>query len=97
MKGFMVGNGATDFNVDVSPSFPQTVYNFNLIPRDLYDTYMDNGCFESFNDVLGFTNTTVCNDAWDMINNYTGDLNWYDLYRPVYPGGLGLASKSNSR
>ena len=93
----MVGNGATDFWVDVSPSFPDTVYNFHLIPRDLYDTYTSNGCFESFNNVLGYTNTTVCNDAWAVISNLTGDLNWYDLYRPVYPGSpLILKSESPS-
>ena len=39
LKGFIVGNGATDFTVDVSPSFPSTVYNFNLIPKNLYDTF----------------------------------------------------------
>jgi hypothetical protein len=26
IKGMMVGNGATDFNVDVSPSYPATLY-----------------------------------------------------------------------
>ena len=31
LKGMMIGNGATDFTVDVSPSYPATVYNFNLI------------------------------------------------------------------
>lgn len=30
---------------------------------------------------------TVCNNTWDEITDMTGDLNWYDLYRPVYPGG----------
>jgi len=37
LKGILVGNGATDFYVDVSPSFPQTVYNFNIIKKDLFD------------------------------------------------------------
>jgi serine carboxypeptidase-like clade 1 len=32
IKGIMVGNGATDWDFDVSPSFPTTVFNFNLIP-----------------------------------------------------------------
>lgn len=63
----MVGNGATDFYVDVSPSFPDTVYNFNLIPRSIYDDFTSNGCFESFNDVLPFTNTTACNNSWAAI------------------------------
>jgi len=29
----MVGNGATNWDFDVSPSFTETVYNFNLIPK----------------------------------------------------------------
>ena len=33
LKGFMVGNGATNWDFDVSPSFPKTIYNFNLIPK----------------------------------------------------------------
>jgi len=85
LKGMMVGNGCTDFYLDVSPSFPDTVYNFNLIPMDLYDTYKSNDCFNSFNDVIPFTNTAACDASWLKINNLTGDLNWYDLYRPVYP------------
>jgi hypothetical protein len=32
LKGFIVANGATDWEVDVSPSFPEVVFNFNIIP-----------------------------------------------------------------
>lgn len=86
----MVGNGATDFIYDVSPSFAQTVYNFNLIPTRLYKTFMENDCFFSFNEVLSEANDSViCNATWARINELTGSLNWYDLYRPVYPETLG--------
>ena len=88
LKGLMIGNGATDFQVDVSPSYPQTVYNFNIIKKDLYDTYMDNECFFSFNGVLPETHSDVCVKAWNAINHLTSDLNWYDLYRKTYPGAL---------
>ena len=37
LKGFMVGNGVTDYHVDVDPAFPPTVYNFNIILKELYD------------------------------------------------------------
>jgi hypothetical protein len=84
LKGFLVGNGATDFYVDVSPSFPATVYNFNIIKEDLYNTYVENGCFNSFNGVLPDSTSQACKDAWDEINTLAEDLNWYDLYRPVY-------------
>jgi len=39
LKGFIVGNGATDWDFDVSPSFPDVVYNFNLIPSRMIKNY----------------------------------------------------------
>merc|ERR1712147_363572 len=38
----------------------------------------------------------LCNKTWNEITNMTGDLNWYDLYRPVYPGGPLSMLKSDS-
>jgi carboxypeptidase C (cathepsin A) len=39
LKGFMVGNGATNWDFDVGPSYPQTLYNFNMISKKVYDKY----------------------------------------------------------
>ena len=36
IKGTMVGNGATDWDFDSNPSLPDTVRNFNMIPKDLW-------------------------------------------------------------
>jgi len=88
LQGIIIVNGATHWDYDCSPSFPQTVYNFNLIPKDLFDTFEQNKCFYSFNGVYNETHTPLCDDTWNKINNLTGNLNWYDLYRKVYPGGL---------
>jgi len=57
LKGFIVANGVTDFNVDVWPSFAQTVYNFNIIPQDVYDTVMTNDCHQTFRDVIHYNNS----------------------------------------
>lgn len=84
LKGMFIGNGATDFTVDVSPSYPATLYYFNLIKKDLYDKYVNNDCFFSFNEVLPQSNSTECIDAWHKMNDLTADLNWYDLYRRTY-------------
>jgi hypothetical protein len=61
----MVGNGATDWDYDVSPSFPSVVYNFNMIPKDLYDQYNAGGCVEYFNGFIpaNGTNPADC-DTW---------------------------------
>jgi hypothetical protein len=64
----MVGNGATQWDVDISPSFPDVMYNFNLIQKPLLETYKENGCINYFNDVHPPTNSSVCESAWDEIN-----------------------------
>jgi len=59
LAGFIVFNGVTDFTVDVWPSYPATVYNFNIVPEDVYDIVTDpaNDCFYSFNDAIPHTNS----------------------------------------
>lgn len=64
IKGIIVGNGATDFTVDVSPSYPDVIFNFQLIPKSLYDTFKKNKCHFSFNGVLPESTEEVCTDAW---------------------------------
>jgi hypothetical protein len=98
----MVGNGATDWDFDVSPSFPSIAYNFNLIPKKMYDDYNKLGCVVYFNDFKprAGTNITECNEIWNKTDNGTtsiGDLtknlNWYDLYRPKYGEGLAMSER----
>jgi len=95
----MVGNGATDWDFDVSPSFPSIAYNFNLIPKKTYDDYVKNGCKVYFNDFKPRDGPAdVCSKLWDddqlgSICNLTGQLNWYDLYRPNYGEGLAMSER----
>jgi Serine carboxypeptidase len=91
----MVGNGATNWEVDISPSFPDVMYNFNLIPKSLLDTYKNNDCVNYFNDLKPPSNSTVCVDAWNQINDLWDGLNWYDLFRKVVPDS-GLLKQSAS-
>jgi carboxypeptidase C (cathepsin A) len=67
LAGFIVGNGATNWDVDISPSFPSVVYNFNIIPKDLLDTFANNDCHYYFNDLKVYDNSKLCNDTWDKI------------------------------
>ncbi len=92
-----MGNGATEWNVDISPSFPDVLYNFNLIQKPLLDKYKNNDCINYFNDLKPPTNSTACEEAWKEINDLWQGLNWYDLFRPVVPdGGLKVLKQSSS-
>lgn len=86
LNGTMVGNGATNWEFDVWPAFPETVFNFNMIPKEWLKTWEDNDCYYCFNDECGTNDdiSSVCNDTINDIIDFTGNYNWYDLYRPNY-------------
>ena len=48
----MVGNGATNWSVDVEPSFPATVRYFNIIPPKLYDDF--ELAYADFKELIGW-------------------------------------------
>jgi carboxypeptidase C (cathepsin A) len=89
LEGFMVGNGATNWEYDVSPSFPQTVRWFNIITPQLLAQYEANNCAFYFYETYDPTPPTqTCVDLWDEINSFSANLNWYDLYRPTLPESI---------
>lgn len=66
LEGFLVGNGATNWDYDVSPSFPGTVGGFNLIPKTMWDEFDANNCTYYFNDFRAPSNPSKeCNHTWD--------------------------------
>jgi serine carboxypeptidase-like clade 2 len=81
LGGLMVGNGATDWEFDVSPSFPEAAHGFNIIPRKLLKNFTDAGCKVYFNDFKSRDGPPACNQMWDQIGAYAAHLNWYDLMR----------------
>ena len=93
LKGFIVGNGATDWTYDVMPSFPDVVKYFNLIPESIHQNYTDFGCTKFFNRTMKFDDSKGtkedCIRIWGEIEDLTDKLNWYDLYRKK--GGLGMS------
>lgn len=97
LKGFIVGNGATDWTFDVMPSFPELVKYFNLIPDSIYQNYVDHGCTLFFNGTMKFDadkgTEQDCIDIWGQIEDLTDKLNWYDLYRKKF--GLGVSKKTH--
>lgn len=87
IKGFAVGNGVTNWDFDVFASTPDTFYNFNMIPKDMYEKYNSMGCVEPFNGnrPVNGTDPKMCEDLFNTMGNLVAPLNWYDLYRHVYP------------
>jgi len=84
LKGFMVGNGATNWVYDVSPVFPEVLYQFNMIPESLWNEYNDNHCVGYFDGTFTGDDKAKCETLFGNMQDFTDGLNWYDLYRHVY-------------
>lgn len=52
LKGFIVGNGATDWAYDVQPVFPELTKYFDLIPEVVYKNWTNHGCTFFFNGTM---------------------------------------------
>lgn len=78
----MVGNGATDWLYDNSPSIPPTITKMGLVPQPWLDQFEEDGCKYYFSDDLyPHEGGPECDDLYDKIMNMIGDLNIYDLFR----------------
>ena len=68
LAGMIIGNGATHWDVDISPSYPEVVFNFNIIPKDLLDIMKNGDCHYTFRDVKIYNNSKLCDTTWNKIN-----------------------------
>jgi len=87
LKGFMVGNGATNWKYDNAPSVPQTLWGFNMITTEQYAAYERFNCTQYFGGGTANGEIFVENpsDECKQINKEINDLgdNYfvYDYYR----------------
>jgi len=78
----MVGNGVTNWDYDTDPAVTDTVYGFNMIPKNLYDEMETNGCLFYGDEVKPPLGPESCKDTWAKIQELISYLDFYDLYLP---------------
>lgn len=78
LKGFIVGNGVTDWNVDTGPAFMDFAYTHGLYSTELRTTYLAS-CVTTFDDVK----CTAIKTKLDTLFENSG-INIYDIYRKCF-------------
>jgi len=76
LKGFMVGNGVTNWNVDVGNALPYFAWSHNLIGTNTYTQWVQNSC-----NANNPKPSSACAGALDEINVQMTNINIYDVYR----------------
>jgi hypothetical protein len=85
LKGFAIGNGITDWNVDAAPATFEAFVNFNLISPELYAQFAQYNC--KYNVAKNITNDAHCAGLETQVDNLIAGLNPYDVYRTTYGNG----------
>ena len=89
LKGIAVGNPATRWEYDTTPSYLPMAFMHNLMDKETWTTITENECQWYFRDVFPAEGKDLkaCADAYRTFNKNTARINWYDLYRDVYDDG----------
>ena len=68
LVGIIVGNGATDWTVDVYASSIETYINFNVLPLNLYNDIITHKCKEYFSDLRPKEGDEICHGEGGLID-----------------------------
>lgn len=82
MAGFIIGNGATDFNFDTAYVYAETVHHYKLINDTIYQEYVDLGCEYWYKDLRVKANPPRCDQIFRVVREVFRDWSIYDLTRP---------------
>ena len=77
LKGFLVGNGCTDWNVDADSAWPYFLYWHALIDDSIWFPWVNSNC-----SALGIEDgTPFCQSLYGKMTDLFTYINYYDIYR----------------
>lgn len=84
LKGWMIGDGVTNWAVDCTPAYVEMGYYHGLYQTGLYEEFQK--CNLSYIDVDSTSISDHCMDLVDQFQNDTKHIFVYDIYKPfIYP------------
>jgi hypothetical protein len=83
LKGFMVGNGVTNWKYDTEPAYLQMGYFHSLYDTRTFDSMHEKGCDYS-GLALGLNITEECMDLYSVFANATTDIDIYNIFGYCY-------------
>jgi len=65
IKGFLVGNGVTNWKYDTNPSFPQTLEGFDMAPHSYLAEFEKNNCTVDHTGSVVTGDNATCLKLWN--------------------------------
>ncbi len=93
LKGFIVANGATDWNTDPFVGTVDTLKHFNLISPDLYRDYKELKCKYLWKGLV----TNIEGKCYDIMLKIAGTFNLINIYNLLEPFEVAVATGKRSQ
>lgn len=84
LKGFMVGNGVTNWKYDCTPAYFHMSYYHGMISDDLYNNVKNNCNLTYYDSPNPPTQSAQCQTWMEKFNNLTSLVNVYDIFGKCY-------------
>lgn len=81
LKGILVGNGCTDWDVDATPAMMEFLYMHNVMSIDDFKQWKDNNCYWPVEELYDPPTDPKCIEIWKTMEENIQGLNIYDIYR----------------
>lgn len=79
LKGFIIGNGCTDWEYDTYPHYAEAFYKYGRINQTTYDLFNAFNCQYWYRDLKTKENDARCKDLWAVIRDVPNKYNIYNL------------------
>ena len=88
LKGYLVGNGVTNWKYDTTPAYVEMAFWHGLYDLDTYNAMKQNNCTYQWAGLDLDNSTVVCKDLLTKFNNLVTNINVYDVYGTCYQNGV---------
>lgn len=88
LKGFIVGNGVTNWKYDTVPAFVEMGFWHGLYDLNTYEAMKKNNCTYYFAGSGADNSSETCAQLMTTFNNLVGDINVYDVYGKCYKSNM---------
>lgn len=85
LKGFMVGNGVTNWDYDGTPAYVEMAYWHGMYDNALYRKIHENNCLEELRRFDAEQFSTPCIEAFVRFEHMVAGTNTYDVYGKCWP------------
>jgi hypothetical protein len=95
LKGFMVGNGCTNWKYDTEPAYMEMAYYHSLYPGATWEAIQANNCLQEYYDEnwKGGAVGKICDGLREEFGKATDKVNVYNIEGPCWGAGQDKASK----